>query len=146
MSLSDRSAAYVRTLWPMLVGHVAGVVLAWLQPLGLPDEPTLAVLVVEGIALVMSGLVYGAGHELEQLAGKAWWAKLGRGVGRFLLSLGLAEARPPIYDYPPAESSQRAVYDEDGKRIVEMHSITRYPRTPKMLREEANRIEAVRYD
>lgn len=123
MTLSDRAAAYVRTLWPLLLGHLTTWALLQVETLGIPAHDAL---VVELVAVLATAAVYTAGRGLESVGGDRWYARLARGAGRFLLSLGL-DTGQPVYGMPPAETQTRTTLGADGE-LVEMHSVTRWPR------------------
>src|SRR5690606_42062634 len=61
--MPDRLAAYVRTYWPMVLGHVATALAAWLGTrLGVSVDSVVA---YELIALTASAGVYALGRWLE---------------------------------------------------------------------------------
>jgi hypothetical protein len=105
--MPDRIAGYVRTYWPLLLGHLAAILTAWLaRHLGLTIDSTIA---YEGLALGLSGAVYAAGRWLEVRPGTSLPARAARWVGHWLLSLGLPTG-PPSYplttgDSPPLGST-----------------------------------------
>lgn len=103
--MSDRLAAYVRTYWPLLLGHLAALLTAWIATrLGVTIDDAL---VYEALALGLSAAVYAAGRVLEDVAGDSTPARAARLAGRWLLSLGL-DTGQPVYGHPPAQSSTTA--------------------------------------
>jgi len=100
--MPDRLAQYVRTYWPLAIGHLAAVVTAWLAAhLGLTVD---SLVVYELLALALTAAVYAAGDWLSRRDGDGALARLARVVGRWLLSLGLDTGRP--------------VYVRPGKAVV----------------------------
>lgn len=95
--MSDRLAAYVRTYWPLLIGHLAAVVTAWIA--GRFGVVIDSVLVYEGLALGLSAVVYAAGRWLEARTGDGVGARVARAAGRWLLALGL-DTGQPVYGRP----------------------------------------------
>lgn len=94
--LSDtRVKSAIRTGWPMLLGAVT----AWLvtSPLHLPLS--LATVVV---AWAFGAVIYLAGRWLETRGGTGVAARLARGLGAFVLSLGLVAGKPVYPVDPPA--------------------------------------------
>lgn len=92
--MSDRLAGYVRTYWPLLLGHLAALLTGWVvKQFGITIDSTLA---YELLALGLSGAVYAAGRWLEVRRGNSWPAVVGRAVGHWLLALGLPTG-PPAY-------------------------------------------------
>ena len=90
--MPDRLAAYVRTYWPMVLGHVATALAAWLGArLGVSVDSVVA---YELIALTASAGVYALGRWLETRAGDGVWPRVARAAGRWLLALGLHTGQP----------------------------------------------------
>jgi hypothetical protein len=96
--MSDELAARLRTWWPILLGHVAAVLVVWAQPALVKLEP-LGVHVGEAvlfevIGFVLAGAVWELGRWLER------WPDTRRGAGfahraaRVLLSLGVSTGQP----------------------------------------------------
>jgi hypothetical protein len=112
MFLPDRLAAWVRTLWPLAIGHIAAWALLRLNTLGVPADQTL---VVEVVAVVATAVVYGAGRWLETRTGEGRAARVARGLGRWVLSLGL-ETGPPVY---PNRPGTRIHYPDDTRDGVQ---------------------------
>jgi hypothetical protein len=92
--MTDKARSYVRTLWPVLLGHVAAWLADRLGVLGM-DSAT-AVLLVGSVA---TALVYVLGRELERVKRTGRLGDVARWSGRFLLSLGL-DVGQPIYASP----------------------------------------------
>jgi hypothetical protein len=115
MQISDRLAARLRTVWPMLLGYLAARLLVigapvadWLRDTtGLEaTEPQVAA----ALGIVLGYGVYEAGRWLERRTGTGQAAQLARGLGRLVLSLGLPTGQP-VYAMP----GQRVrVLREDG--------------------------------
>lgn len=101
--VSDSAAAWLRTVWPVLVGHVAGWLVAWLAArTGVRvDEGWM----VEALGLAGTAVVYGAGRWLEARRGPGVVAVAARWLGRLLLSAGVATGRP-VYIPESAESAR----------------------------------------
>lgn len=95
--MTDKARAYVRTVWPMLLGHLVAWVVAGLAPFGLVVDSAVA---FEALGFVSAVLVYVAGYELERFPGPSRAAQVARSAGRFLISLGLPIGRP---EYPSAK-------------------------------------------
>jgi len=90
--MSDGLKSHLRTYWPVLLGYVsAAVVAAGASKLGLTISGETAYLVT---GAVMTAVVYSLGRWLETRD-----APVLRGIGRFLLSLGL-DVGQPTYDPP----------------------------------------------
>lgn len=100
MFLSDRASAYIRTLWPLLLGHAAAWLLLKVDALGLPVDNTL---VVELVSFAAAAVVYGTGRFLESRTGGGWLPILARGLGKWVLALGLHTGQPtyrhPVWGY-----------------------------------------------
>jgi hypothetical protein len=96
--MTDKAKAYVRTVWPVLLGHVAAYLIAAGRPLGLHLDSAVA---FELAGFLCSTAVYVAGSELEQVRGTGRLARWSRGLGRLVLSLGLDIGRPayPVFPY-----------------------------------------------
>jgi hypothetical protein len=97
--MTDKSKAYVRTLWPIVLGHVAAYLVAAVRPFGLHLDTATA---LEVAGFVCSAVVYVAGSELERVRGTGRLASSARGVGRFVLSVGLDFGRPVYPTVLPA--------------------------------------------
>jgi hypothetical protein len=93
--MTDKARSYVRTLWPVLLGHLAAWAVVQLAPFGVEVNSAQVVTV---LGFVLAGLVYVAGRELERVSGSGRIATGARWAGRFLLSLGLDIGQPL---YPP---------------------------------------------
>lgn len=89
--MTDKAKAYLRTLWPLLIGHVAAWIVIGSGLLHVPVDPALA---AELAGFLLGGFVYVAGYELERVKGAGWLARSARAVGRFLISLGVDVGRP----------------------------------------------------
>lgn len=94
--MTDKARSYVRTLWPVLLGHLAAWLADRLGVLGV-DSATAALLV----GTIASMLVYAAGRELERVKRSGRVGDAARWLGRLLLSLGL-DTGQPVYGGPPA--------------------------------------------
>lgn len=85
--MSDRWASYIRTWWPLFLGHVAALLVAFLATkLGFQLDGALA---FEIVGFAASALIYWLGRKLENA--EAGWAKA---LGKFILSLGLSTGQP----------------------------------------------------
>ncbi len=94
MSLvNDQVTALLRTLWPMLVGHLLAWLLVGTGALGLDVDPVWA---QQTSGWVVSGVVYVAGRWLEGRTGDRWWSRLGRWAGAMLLG----SRTQPTYQRP----------------------------------------------
>jgi hypothetical protein len=92
--MTDKARSYVRTLWPVLIGHLAAWLADRLGVLGV--DSTTAALLVGSIATM---LVYGLGRELERVKRPDRIGTFARAVGRLLLSVGV-DTGQPIYAGP----------------------------------------------
>lgn len=89
--MTDKAKAWIRTLWPVLIGHLA----VWLMiALGLLHIPVDSGFAAELAGFLAGGFVYVAGYELERVRGSGRLARSVRWLGRFLLSLGVSTGRP----------------------------------------------------
>lgn len=96
--ISDRWTARIRTVWPYVIGAVASVLLVkaapvveWLRAAGVPVTEATAQLAV-GAGL--GWLVWDVGTWLERRPGAGRLARVARGAGRWLVSLGLHTGGP----------------------------------------------------
>ncbi|MEV7268394.1 hypothetical protein AB0N38_33045 [Micromonospora aurantiaca] len=130
--MSDRLAAYLRTYWPLLLGHLAAVLTAWLAArAGIRVDQAW---VYEALALGLSAAVYAAGRWLEDRDGDGTLAVAARLAGRWILALGLDTGKP-VYGLPPARSEITAQHYPDGG-IREIRSVSTYlPRDERLLRD-----------
>ncbi|GGN96209.1 hypothetical protein GCM10010112_87260 [Actinoplanes lobatus] len=97
--ITDRLAARLRTLWPMVVGHLAALALIHGAPvLNAVESATgyrpTATEITLALGLTLGYLVYETGRALEQVTGDGGPARFARVAGRFLLSLGVPTGRP----------------------------------------------------
>jgi hypothetical protein len=98
--MSDRCAAWIRTMWPLLLGAFAARILAQSWAVDVVDLlARLGVRVTEvsltaALSVVAAAAVYGLGGWLERRAGVGRVAVLARAVGRFLISIGLPTGQP----------------------------------------------------
>ncbi|PZG18990.1 hypothetical protein C1I95_12495 [Micromonospora craterilacus] len=100
MSLSDRWAAYVRTYWPLLIGHLTAAVVAYVATrFGILID---SIVVYEILAVAMTGGLYAVGRWLEARTGDGWLPAAARTIARWLLSLGI-DTGQPTYGLPPAD-------------------------------------------
>jgi hypothetical protein len=124
--VSDRLAAYVRTYWPLLIGHLtAYAVAAVADRFGVVID---SLIVYEFLAVGLTGLVYAVGRWLEGRTGESWLAVAARVIARWLLSLGL-DTGQPTYGLPPAVSQQTTDLYPDGS-IRQIRSTVTYPPRP----------------
>ena len=124
--MSDRLAAYVRTYWPLLIGHLTALVVAYVAAQwGITID---SVIVYEILAVTLTGLVYAAGRWLESRTGEGPMSLAARIVARWLLSLGL-DTGQPTYGLPPAETTTEVDYYPDGDPR-QIRSVTTYPPRP----------------
>lgn len=87
MPMSDRSASYIRTMWPLFLGHLAALLVAFAADrFGVHLNDALA---FEFVGFAASALVYLLGRKLENSR-----VTVLRGAGHFILSLGLATTQP----------------------------------------------------
>lgn len=112
-TVRDRVAARVRTAVPLVLGHAAAAVVAYVA--GRTGVELDSVLVYEALALVLAMGVYETGRWLEVRR-----SPLLRGAGRFLLSLGI-HFGPPVY--PRSGGAHRAPGSPDP--------VNRYPVDPE---------------
>jgi len=132
-SVPDWLAARLRTVWPMLLGYAA----AWLLLVGAPVvdglRSTLGVEITDAqvalaLGVALGALIYEAGQWLENRRGDGRLARLARGLGRLLLSIGV-HVGPPTYGLPPAETQSEAEYDSSGQ-LRQIRSVTTWPPRP----------------
>ncbi|QOC89889.1 hypothetical protein [Micromonospora craniellae] len=117
--MSDRLTAYVRTYWPLALGHLTAAIVAFVATrFGVVID---SIVVYEIIAVVLTGLVYATGKTLEERTGDGRLARVARALGRILLSFGL-DTGQPTYGQPPAEAD----YWPDGS-YRQIRSTTTYP-------------------
>lgn len=91
----DQIKSYIRTMWPVVVGYLAGLLVTWVgQKLGVTVDTNVAFGIV---TTILVGIVYGAGRWLETRSNA-----FAQGVGRWLLSLGL-DLGTPTYQPPAPE-------------------------------------------
>lgn len=99
--MTDRLASYVRTLWPLVLGHLAAILIAAVaRATGVELHSAVA---LELVSLVASGAVYGSGRWLESRVGEHLAARAARWLGRMVLSIGLTTGAPT---YPERRTSQ----------------------------------------
>jgi len=92
--LSDRAASYIRTIWPIFVGHVAALlVTAIAARFGLHIDNAIA---FEAVGFAASALIYWAGRNLETSK-----VPMLQAVGHLILTMGIATT-PPTYQAPPS--------------------------------------------
>lgn len=92
--MSDGLKSHIRTWWPIALGQLATLLVAFLaQRFGVEISGELAYGIT---AAVTTALVYSLGRWLETRP-----PGLLRGLGRFILSLGLV-ADKPVYQTPAA--------------------------------------------
>lgn len=121
--MSDRLAAYVRTYWPWLLGHLTAIITASIAArLGVTVDHAI---VYEALALGLSAAVYAAGRWLEARPGDGPGARLARAVARWLLALGLTTGQP-VYGLPPAQTESEAELYPDGSP-ARIRSVTTWP-------------------
>lgn len=95
--MSDATRAFIRTIWPMILGALAAMlVTAAARWLGYDLDSGLALSLV---TVAAGAVIYKLGHVLERSD-----VALLRGIGHFLLSLG-ADLGQPVYIKPDPESS-----------------------------------------
>lgn len=87
----DSARAFIRTAWPMFLGHLVAWLVAWLQPHGItPDVATMTMI----LSWALGAAVYLLGRWLEQRRGDGDPARVARWLGRFVLSLGIDTGQP----------------------------------------------------
>jgi hypothetical protein len=124
--VSDRLAAYVRTYWPLLIGHLTAYVVTTVAARwGVTID---SLIVYEILAVTLTGTVYAVGRWLEDRTGESWLAVAARIIARWLLSLGL-DTGQPTYGLPPAETTMETDYYPDGEPR-QVRSVTTYPPRP----------------
>ena len=101
--LQDQIAARMRTAVPLLLGHAAAGLVAYVAARTGVELDSVAV--YEGLALMLSLVVYEAGRRLEVRR-----SPLLRFAGRVLLSLGV-EFGPPVYPAAGGEHRSTAPVD-----------------------------------
>lgn len=100
--MSNRLAAYIRTYWPLLIGHLTALVVAYVATrFGFVLD---SLIVYEILAVVLTGAVYAAGRWLENRGGDGALAVAARAVARWLLALGL-DTGQPVYVQPEGKTS-----------------------------------------
>lgn len=108
--MSDQVRAWVRTVWPMLLGQLAvwllgqswaPAVVDWAGGLGVEVTQER---VVAALGLVLGAAIYSGGRWLERRTGTGRWARWARVVGRLVLALGIPTGQP--------------VYAGQGQRVV----------------------------
>ena len=96
--MSDRLASYIRTWWPMFLGHVAALVVTFVaKRFGIEIDGVLA---FEAVGFVASALVYWLGRRLENSS-----LPFLKTVGKLILSLGLDVPQPTYVPPPPAKAA-----------------------------------------
>lgn len=97
--MDDIVIARIRTWWPLLLGHVAALVVMWLgSKVGIHVD---SLVVAEILGLVLSAAIWELGRRLERSENPVADA-----IGRWLLALGGAVG-PPSYQ-PSRPSTQVA--------------------------------------
>ncbi len=127
-TISDRLAARILTVWPMLLGVLAAQLLLWAAPVvawlrDVLGMEVTAVQVTAVLGLVLGWAVYEAGRWLEDRSGTGWSAVVARVVGRWVLALGLQTGQPS-YGKPFTTQSE-AVYAPGGE-LASIRSMTTY--------------------
>lgn len=94
----DKLMSYVRTFWPLILGHLAALlVVAVARTTGIHLDNAFA---YEVVGVVMTAALYAGARWLEHRTGDTLPARAARIVGQLLLSLGLPVG-PPTYTTPP---------------------------------------------
>lgn len=99
-TLPDRLAAWIRTIWPMLLGSLAAWLLGQAWAPAIVDRLAAIGVHVDQVALVhilgllLGAAVYTAGRWLEHRTGPGRRGRYARTLGRFLLSIGLPTGQP----------------------------------------------------
>jgi hypothetical protein len=102
--MPDRIAGYVRTIWPLVLGHLAAFLAAWVGArVGITVDATW---VYELLAVALVTVIYAGGRWLEVRPGTSTPARVARAVGHWVLSLGLPTGPPsyPLTTGPPPAS------------------------------------------
>jgi hypothetical protein len=97
--ITDQLAARLRTLWPMVLGHlVALIAIRGAGVLDVVESATgyrpSAIELTLALGVVLGYGVYEAGRALEKVDGTNGPATFARGLGTFLLSLGVPTGTP----------------------------------------------------
>jgi hypothetical protein len=116
--MSDQLAARLRTAWPLLLGHLAAFLVAWVLRLtGIQIEVGLA---LEAVSFGASWAIWELGRRLEASSNP-----IAQAVGRWLLSAG-KDVGAPTYGQPPQETVSEYEHNDDGSiRVV--RSVTTWP-------------------
>ncbi len=133
MTLSDKLASRLRTMWPVLLGYLAAQLLVVVAPITGWLHTALGVDITEQQAATLLGvmlawLIWELGRWLEDRRGDGWPTRIARAVGRWLLALGLNTGQPH-YGSPFVTASEY-VYGDDGE-IRKINSTTTYPPASK---------------
>jgi hypothetical protein len=92
--MSDQLAARIRTVWPLVLGHVAAVIVAWVfAKTGVQLD---GVVVLELLSFVASWLIWEAGTWLQVQANPVL-----QGAGRWLVAAGQDIGKPTYPELPP---------------------------------------------
>lgn len=90
--VGDKAAAYLRTVWPMVLGHAAAFLVAAIATRW--HVQISEGWVFEAVSLAAGTAVYGGGRWLEHRTGTGWLGRTARWVGRWVLSVGIHTGTP----------------------------------------------------
>lgn len=107
MNLDDVLKARLRTVWPLIVGHVAAL-LAWLTLRAFGIQVDQAAM-IEVASLLLTWGAWEVGRRLE-----ASGNNLLAGIGRWLISAGIAVGPPAYGEDARSVSETEATYWTDG--------------------------------
>lgn len=87
MNPFDQLKAFIRTMWPVIVGGLTGLLVTWIgDKIGIEVDSNV---VMVAVTTVLVGIIYGLGRWLEK-RDNAFLA----GLGRWLVSLGMDLGQP----------------------------------------------------
>lgn len=91
----DQAKSFIRTMWPVVVGYLAGLLVTWAgHSMGVTIDSNVAFGIV---TTVLVGIIYGGGRWLETRR-----SPFAQHLGRVLLSFGLDLGQPTYKPAPPA--------------------------------------------
>jgi hypothetical protein len=98
-TIADQAAARLRTIWPMLVGHAAALLLVHAAPALDTVEKTTGyrpstATVTLVVGMLLGWIVYETGRILEAVTGEGRAARIARAAGRWILSVGIPTGQP----------------------------------------------------
>lgn len=92
--MSDRWSSYIRTMWPLFLGHLAALLVSFVATrFGYELDGALA---FEAVGFAAAALVYWVGRQLENSS-----VPVLKTLGKFVMSLGLTIPQPTYVPPPP---------------------------------------------